>query len=86
MKKKLGFIVLPIMIVLLFLVIKSSNGAKTIEEAINPSIPITIIHEEKTDKGSIVFYTHEGKNDFSTCFVRKTFNGYKYVYGGGQQM
>lgn len=29
-----------------------------------------------------MLYTTKDWNDFSTCFVRKTFNGYKYIYGG----
>lgn len=29
-----------------------------------------------------MFYTTKDWNDFSTCFVRKTVYGYKYIYGG----
>jgi len=84
MKKKIGFIVLSIMIVSVFLVIKFNNGAKTIEEAMTTpgSKAISIIHEEKTDKGSIVFWNHKGEDSFYTAFLRKTISGYKNVYSG----
>ncbi|HYF84648.1 MAG TPA: hypothetical protein VEB00_16725 [Clostridia bacterium] len=86
MKNKVTFIVLAIIVVSLFLVVKFSNSAKTIEEAITTpgSKPINIIHEEKTDKGSIVFYNHLGENDLSTAFVKKNISGYKTVYSGIQ--
>lgn len=50
MKKKVSIIDLSIIIMSVFLVIKFSGGAKTIEEAItsSSSMPISIIHEEKT--------------------------------------
>ena len=84
MKNKMIFIVLGLMIVSLFLVFKINSGAKTIEAAIKESDSgqISIIHEEKTDKGSIVFYKHEGMDEFDACFVKKNIFGYRYVYGG----
>ena len=87
MKKKVGFAVLAIMIVSLFsvfLIIKFGNGAKTIEEAIMPpgSVPVSIIHEEKTDKGSIVFCNIVGVDGLYTAIIRKTLSGYKTVYSG----
>lgn len=89
MKKKVGFAVLAIMIVslfLMFLIIKFGNGAKTIEEAvITPgSTPLSIIHEEKTDKGSIVFCNTVGVDSLYTAIIRKTLSGYKTVYTGWQ--
>ena len=85
MKKKIGFIVLATMIASVFLVIKFSNGAKTIEEAvITPgSMPLVIIHEEKTDKGSIVFCNTVDQKGFYTAIVRKNISGFKTVYSGG---
>lgn len=86
MKKKVIFIVLVLMIVPLFLAIKFNTGAKTMEEAINPSRtnPITIIHEEKNNKGSIVFsYTSEG-NGLYTAVLRKGIGGYRTVFSGVQ--
>lgn len=86
MKKKVVLIVLVLMIVLLFLAIKFNTGAKTIQEAINPfgTNPITIIHEEKNNKGSIVFsYTSVG-NGLYTAVVRKGIGGYRTVYSGVQ--
>ena len=82
MKKISIFIVLAIMIISAFIIFKFNDGEKTIEKAISSSNPIKIIYEEKTDKGSIVFYTTKDWNDFSICFVRKTLNGYKYINGG----
>ncbi|KGK90170.1 hypothetical protein [Clostridium sp. HMP27] len=86
MKKKVIFIVLVLMIVPLFLAIKFNTGAKTIGEAINPfgTNPITIIHEEKNNKGSIVFsYTSEG-NGLYTAVLRKGIGGYRTVCSGVQ--
>ncbi|MGH4140725.1 hypothetical protein [Clostridium sp.] len=88
MKKKVGFAVLAIMIISLFsmfLIIKFGNGVKTIEEAvITPGSPLSIIHEEKTDKGSIVFCNTVGFDSLFTAIVRKTLSGYKTVYTGWQ--
>lgn len=88
MKKKIVYIVLAIMIVSVFLVIKFSNGAKTIEEAITTpgSKPISIIHEEKTDKGSIVFCNTVGGDGLYTAIVRKNIFGYKNVFSGVQEV
>ncbi|MBM7868660.1 hypothetical protein JOC70_000129 [Clostridium pascui] len=86
MKKKVIFIVLVLMIVPLFLAIKFNTGAKTIEEAISPpgTKPISIIHEEKNDKGSIVFSYISDGNGLYTAVVRKGIGGYKTAYSGVQ--
>lgn len=86
MKKKVILIVLVLIIVLLFFAIKFNTGAKTIEEAINPSgtNPISIIHEEKNNKGSIVFSYTSGGNGLYTAVVRKGIGGYRTVYSGVQ--
>lgn len=86
MKKKVILIVLVLMIVPLFLVIKFNTGAKTIQEAINPfgTNPISIIHEEKNNRGSIVFSYTSGGNGLYTAVVRKGIGGYRTVCSGGQ--
>jgi hypothetical protein len=86
MKKKIIFFMLVVMAALLFLAVKFNEGAKTIEEAINTpgSSKVSIIHEEKHGKGSIVFsYTSGGKGLY-TAVVRKDIMGYKTVYSGVQ--
>lgn len=84
MKKKVGLVILLLVIISLFVVVKFNSGGKTIEESITTpgSKPISIIHEERTDKGSIVFYNHLGEDSLSTAFVRKNIGGYKTVYSG----
>ena len=85
MKKKMSFLILAIMVISILLVSKFNTDAKTVEEALTRftvSKPISIIHEEKTVKGSILFYTHPSKGDFSTCFVKKSIFGYKVAYSG----
>jgi hypothetical protein len=84
MKKKVGLTVLLIIIILLFFVVKFNGNAKTIEEAITTpnSIPINIIHEEKTGKGSIVFCNIVGKDGLYVAIVRKNLLGFKTAYSG----
>ena len=86
MKKKVSLIALTLIIISLFLVVKFNGGVKTIEEAINisGSKKIYIIHEEKTNKGSIIFYNKLGYDGLSTAFVKKTIGGYKTIYSGVQ--
>lgn len=86
MKKKVLLIISILIVVSLLFLPKFSDGRKTIEEAINipGSSPINIIHEEKNNKGSIVFgYTSTGNNLY-TAIVRKGIGGYKMVYSGMQ--
>lgn len=83
MKKKM-ILILSVLIVVSLLIVRFSDGVKTIEEAINPggSQQIKIIHIEKNDKGSIVFsYTLENDGLY-TAVVRKGIGGYKTVYSG----
>jgi hypothetical protein len=86
MKKKVMLIALVLFIVSLFFLIKLNGGAKTIEEAINTSgsIKVSIIHEEKHGKGSIVFSYVSGGNGLYTAVVRKGVMGYKTVYSSVQ--
>lgn len=53
----------------------------TIESALGENC--TIIYEEKTNGGSIVFYDNGNENNLSACFIKKLTFGYKYIYGGG---
>lgn len=70
-----------------FFAVKFNSGSKTIEEAINApgSKRVSIIHEEKNDKGSIVFSYTSGGNGLYTAVVRKGIGGYKTVSSGVQE-
>jgi hypothetical protein len=84
MKKRVILITLALVIISLFLVFKFNSGAKTLEEAINTpgSKQVSVIHEEKNDKGSIAFCYTSGGNGLYTAVVRKGIGGYKIVYSG----
>ena len=85
-KKKLVLIVVVLIAASLILAVKFGDGEKTMEEAINMpgSNRVSIIHDEKNDKGSIVFcYTSDGKGLY-TAVVTKGISGYKTVYSGVQ--
>lgn len=84
MDKKLKIGILGLTAVLVILVINFSTGVKSAEEAIkrSNSKPFSIIHEEKTNRGSIVFYETLGEDSLSTAFVRKSLGRYKVVYDG----
>ncbi|MDF2587893.1 MAG: hypothetical protein K0S41_1734 [Anaerocolumna sp.] len=86
MKKKVTFFVLAIVAALLLFVIKLNGGTKTIEEVINKdnSDKVSILHEEKHGKASIVFgYVSDG-NGLYTAIARKGITGYKIAYSGVQ--
>ncbi len=86
MKKKVILITLALSVILFFVAIKFNSGTKSIEEAINlsGSNAISIIHEEKNDKGIIVFSYTSGDNGLYTAVVTKGISGYKTVYSGVQ--
>lgn len=86
MKKKVILITFVLIVVSLFFAATFRGGAKTIEEAINTpgSEQVNIIHEEKNDKGSIVFSYTSGGNGLYTAVVRKGIDGYKTVYSSVQ--
>lgn len=86
MNKKIKLGILGLSIALLFLVINFNNGAKSPKEAIKQrnSKSISIIHEEKTNRGCIVFYETLGEDSLSTAFVRKSLGRHKVVYDGVQ--
>lgn len=86
MDKKLKIGILGLTVVLVILIINFSTGVKSAEEAIklSSSKPTSIIHEEKTNRGSIVFYETLGEDSLSTAFVRKSLGRYKVVYDGVQ--
>ncbi|MDU5106396.1 hypothetical protein [Clostridium sp.] len=73
-------------IILIFIIINSKGRKGTIEEAlnINEASNLKIIHEEITDKGSIVFCisTNNSKEYLSTAFVNKNLFGYRELYSG----
>ena len=78
MKKTLALMVVVLMAASLMLAVKFGGGSKTIEEAINMhgSNRVSIIHEEKNDKGSIVFsYTSVGRGLY-TAVVTRGISGY----------
>jgi len=86
MDKNLKIGILGLTAVLVILVINFSTGVKSAEEAIkrSSSKPFSIIHEEKTNRGSIVFYETLGEDSLSTAFVRKSLGRYKVIYDGVQ--
>ncbi|EQB85848.1 hypothetical protein J2Z44_002287 [Clostridium punense] len=86
MNKKLKIGILGLIVVLVILIINFSTGIKSAEKAIklSSSKPLSIIHEEKTNRGSIVFYETLGEDSLSTAFVRKSLGRYKVVYDGVQ--
>lgn len=86
MRKKTLLVVFVLIVISLFFAVKFNGGSKTIEEAINisDSKRVNIIHEEKNDKGSIVFSYTSADNGLYTAVVRKGIGGYKAVYSGVQ--
>lgn len=86
MKKKIILLILVLVAVSSLLTVKYFYGSRTVEEAINKSglNKISIIHEEKHGKGSIVFGYTSGGNGLYTAVVRKSIMGYKTVYSGVQ--
>lgn len=86
MKKKIIFLMVAVIAILLFLAIKFTYSAKTIEDAISSpgSMKVDIIHEENHRKGTIVFgYVSNGTSLF-TAVVRNDITGYKTVYSSVQ--
>jgi hypothetical protein len=86
MSKKWNRIILIILVVVSLVIVKANRSPKTLEEVIDPSgsHPISMIHEEKNNTGSIVFYTRPGEDSLHTHFFRKGMTGWKYIYGGVQ--
>ncbi|MGL5352475.1 MAG: hypothetical protein ACRDA5_04025 [Clostridium sp.] len=83
MRRKLGgAIVLIVMIFSSILIIQFKNGTKTLESSlgIQPGSATRIIHEEKTDEGSIIFYFNEKEDSLYTAFIRKGLFGYENLY------
>lgn len=86
MRNKKLIIGLIVIVILIFSIISSSGRSKSIEGALNlQNNSFQIIHEEKTDKGVIVFGMSfsEGKKGFFTSFLNKNIFGYKDFYSGG---
>lgn len=74
------------MITCITFTIKYNNNSRTLEEelALSPGNEMTIIHEEKVDKGSMVFCFNEEEDYLYTSFIRKSIFGYENLYSGVQ--
>ncbi|KXG74646.1 hypothetical protein [Thermotalea metallivorans] len=73
MKKRVIFLFLISFITLTYIFTKQNIFGKTIEEVL-PSVnskPVNILHEEKIDRGMIVFYNHLNGNDLSVAILKK---------------
>lgn len=88
-KKKIIIISTLIIAVLVIFtsIIISSNGRKnSVKQAlgIEANTNLKIIHEEPTDKGSIVFISNTDNSNkyLATAFVNKNIFGYKHLYSG----
>lgn len=88
-KKKIIVISSLIIAVLVFVIsiVINSNGRKnSVEHALGIETynNLKIIHEEPTDKGSIVFISNTDNSNkyLSTAFVSKNIFGYKELYSG----
>lgn len=79
-------IALIIMMIFITFSIKYSNTLRTLEEALalSPGNTMTMIHEEKVDKGSMVFCFNEKEDYLYTSFIRKSLFGYENLYSGVQ--
>lgn len=70
---------------LIFIVINGTGRESSIEETLNIATSnYRIIHEERTDEGSIIFgiSSDESKEYLGTSFVNKNLFGYKEMYSG----
>lgn len=68
------------------MIIKFINTPKSIEDALGivNDDRISIIAEDKTDKGSVVFLYKKNMDSLQVSFVRKNSFGYKNLYSGSQ--
>lgn len=84
--KKIVIILLFIFSISFAVVYQSTEGYKTIEEAVigRGTNALKIIHVEETDKGSIVFSKIDEGDTLYTAIVIKNIKGYKTVYSGVQ--
>lgn len=84
MKKKIILILSILIITSIYLAVKFNDAQKTVEEAINinGTNKIEIIHQEKNDKGIIVFIYTPENDGLYTAVVRKVIGGYKTAYSG----
>ena len=68
------------------MIIGSNNRERSIEKALNidETSNFKIIHEEPTNKGSIIFIisTNNSEGYLSTAFVSKNLFGYRELYSG----
>ncbi|MDU5107347.1 hypothetical protein [Clostridium sp.] len=89
MKKKIiliSTVVISVTVFLIFIITNSIGRTDSIQEVLdkNPNGNFEIIHEEYTDKGSILFSINVDNNKkyLSTAFVSKNIFGYKDLYSG----
>lgn len=84
--KLISILIISVIIISIFIILNSKGREGKIEEALNidATSNIKIIHEEITDKGSIVFCisTNNSKEYLSTAFVNKNLFGYRELYSG----
>lgn len=89
MKKKIiliSTVLISVTVFLIFIITNSNGRTDSIQEVLdkNSYSNFEIIHEEYTDKGSILFSINVDNNKkyLSTAFVSKNIFGYKDLYSG----
>ena len=79
-------LIISAILISIFIIINSLGRDGKIEEALNidETSNLKIIHEEQTDKGSIIFCisSNDSKEYLSTAFVNKNLFGYRDLYSG----
>ena len=88
-KKKIiiiSTVIIAVLVILISIAINSNGRKNSVKQAlgIETNNDLKIIHEEPTDKGSIVFISNTDNSDkyLSTAFVSKNIFGYKNLYSG----
>ena len=84
--KLISTLIISVIIISIFIMVNSKGRERKIEEALNidATSNIKIIHEEPTNKGSIVFCisSNNSKEYLSTAFLNKNLFGYRELYSG----
>lgn len=88
-KKKIiiiNTVIIAVLVILISIAINSNGRKNSVKQAlgIETNNNLRIIHEEPTDKGSIVFISNTDNSNkyLSTAFVSKNIFGYKDLYSG----
>lgn len=88
-KKKIIIIstlIIALLVILISILINSNGRKDSVKQAlgIEANTNLKIIHEEPTDKGSIVFISNTDNSNkyLATAFVNKNIFGYKHLYSG----